>query len=179
MLTYFRSFPKMTSLPLPSTLPSRDSLPVVFHSSCKFPKEQNWRSHAIPQKISASSTSQNEENPIRHRQEKTQQFLLQVIEDRRSRWEKLSGGGGRGQRAVPPLWPLWALSASKITSGSSLLLSSSLSPCSAPDTAWRSSTKLAVYLVFFHLVHSQVILPPHNSERVCWTPAQYQTPWEK
>ena len=130
MLTYFSSFPKMTSLPLPSTLPSRDSLPVVFHSSCKFPKERNWRSHAIPQRISASSASQNAETPMQHRQEKTEQLLLQVIEDRRSRWEKLSGGG-RGRRADRS----GQSQHPRITSGSSLLFSSNLSPCSDPDIA--------------------------------------------
>ena len=31
---------------------------------------------------------------------------------------------------------------------------------------WRGSTKLALYLVFTRLIHSQVLLPPHNSVQI-------------
>lgn len=121
----------MTSLPLPTKLPLRDSLQIFFHTSCKFPKEQSWRIHAIPQRISASSTSQKEEKPMCDRWEKAEQPLLWVVTD---------GRAGRGQRAMPPpnrsgrSPPLWT------TAGSSLLFSSNLSPCSAPDTACHTTS---------------------------------------
>ena len=130
----------MTSLPLPTKLQLRDSLQIFFHSSCKFPEEQSWRIHAIPRRISASATSQNEEKPICDRWEKAEQLLLWVVKDGGAGEEKSSGGGGRGQRAMPPpnrsgrFPPLWTMA------GSSLLFSSNLSPCRAPDTACHTTS---------------------------------------